>query len=119
MITRITVTCDTRTAYFRHGRVEERTQKFGRDSLRKETTLQTWAYTVRDLKENGGLKVWKRFAWRSSLANAAGDELTVSIKKNREYLNSSVAMRFQIMNLLHEPIRVVVISAEDAKSLFS
>ena len=51
--------------------------------MRKETTLQTWAYTVRDLKENGGLKIWKRFAWRTSLANTAGDELLVSIKKTR------------------------------------
>jgi hypothetical protein len=68
-----------RTAHFRHGRDEERIQNFGRDNLRKEITLQTWTYTVRDLKENGGLKIWNRFVWRTSLANTAGDELLVSI----------------------------------------
>lgn len=45
-----------RTAYFRHGKYEERIQNVGSDNLRKGITLQTWAYTVGDLKDNGGCK---------------------------------------------------------------
>jgi hypothetical protein len=45
-----------RTAHFRHGTDEERVQNFGRDNLRKETNLQTSAYTVRDPKDKVGFK---------------------------------------------------------------
>jgi len=43
------VTCDTRTAYFGHGRDDEGIENFGSDNLRKETASRTWAYTVGDL----------------------------------------------------------------------